>query len=97
MEKKRRFVPLSNALDQYLERSGLARFLLEERLRKQWSELMGAEAAKLAELVSLQDYRLRVRVANPVWRMELQHQRESIRIKANAVLGGELVREIILM
>jgi predicted nucleic acid-binding Zn ribbon protein len=87
-------VPIGGALQETLRAQGLGFLLHENRLRENWKKILGEKAAAIAELESLKDFVLGIKVAEPVWRNELHYQRDAIRQRANEVLGADIVREI---
>lgn len=87
---------IRSALQSVLEGTGLGHLLLEKRLRESWVDFLGARAASLCDLESLRDGLLRIRVRDAVWRQELHFQKDALRKKANALLGGEAVKDIAL-
>lgn len=88
---------ISQVLGAMLDRAGLGHLAYEEKLRKEWAALMGPKASGIAKLDSLKGWTLRIRVESATWRMELHYQRESIRKRANEILGAELVKAILLV
>ena len=97
MAKRGDWVGASQVLDGVLAQAGLAHLLYEDKLRKQWASLLGPRASAMASLESLKGWTLKVRVESAVWRMELHYQRESIRARANQILGAELIKDVILV
>ncbi len=97
MSGARNWVPISTAVRGVLERAGLGYIVYEAKLRENWAALMGERAVEMAELDSLRDFRLKVRVRHSAWRQELHFEREEIRRRANGILGFDLVREVILV
>ncbi len=89
-------VPVSGALRDTLSQAGLGHLADEGLLRGRWTEVLGPRAAQLAALETLKGYVLRIRVENASWRMELNFERDGIRRRANAVLGRDAVREVVL-
>jgi predicted nucleic acid-binding Zn ribbon protein len=87
-------VPIGGALQEALRAQGLGFLLHENRLRENWEGILGAQAAKIAQLESLKDFVLCIQVDGAVWRNELHYQREAIRQKANGILGADIVREV---
>jgi predicted nucleic acid-binding Zn ribbon protein len=94
MAKAKQPEAIQGLLQQTLKASGLGHLLHESRLRERWKELMGERAAKIAEMESLKDGQLHIRVSDSVWRQELMFQREALRRKANDILGSSVVKEI---
>lgn len=94
--RKGPMVGLNQALSGVLSDAGLGHLLHEEKLRRNWEGLLGSRAAAIASLEGLKGWVLRVRVENSTWRNELSYQRETIRKKANEILGADLVRDVIL-
>lgn len=96
MAKKSHPVGIKQALQGMLDASGMAHLLAEQTLRKGWAAVLGAKAAPLCELITLRDGVLKVRVQDAVWRQELHFQRVAIIQKANALLGGPVVKDLVL-
>jgi predicted nucleic acid-binding Zn ribbon protein len=96
MARKSHPVGIRQALQGLLDASGMAHLLAEQTLRKGWAVLLGAKAAPLCELITLRDGVLRVRVQDAAWRQELHFQRNVIISKANALLGGSVVKDLVL-
>ncbi len=97
MSGARNWISISTAVRGVLEKAGLGYIVYEARLREHWAELMGARAVEMAELDSFRDFKLKVRVKHSAWRQELHFEREEIRLRANQILGLDLVREVILV
>jgi predicted nucleic acid-binding Zn ribbon protein len=87
-------VSIQGALQETLQAQGLGHLLQEARLREKWTELMGKRAAGIAEMESLKDGLLSVRVADAAWRNELHYQRDALRLKANQILGMNTVKDV---
>lgn len=87
-------VPIGGALQESLRAQGLGFLMHEQKLREQWTRVVGEKAARVAALESLKDFTLSVKVADATWRNELHYQLEAIRTRANEVLGVDVVREI---
>jgi predicted nucleic acid-binding Zn ribbon protein len=87
-------VPIKGALQETLQAQGLGHLLQEARLREKWTDLMGARAAGIAEMDSLRDGLLSVRVADAAWRTELHYQRDALLQKANQILGTNSVKDV---
>lgn len=88
---------ISQVLGNVLDQAGLAHLAYEEKLRRRWTELLGPRAAAIASLESLKGWTLRVRVESATWRQELHFQKETLRKRANEILGAELVKDIQLL
>ena len=97
MGSSRHMQGLSQALSGVLEKAGLAHLIHEDTLRKNWEAVLGPRASSMASLESLKDWTLRVRVESATWRQELHFQREAIKKRANALLGAELVKDVVLV
>jgi hypothetical protein len=87
MARKSHPIGIRQALQGLLDSEGLAHMLGEQTLRK---------AAPLCELISLKDGILHMRVRDSVWRQELHFQRAALIAKANALLGGAVVKDVFL-
>ena len=93
----KRMVGLSQVLDGVLDRAGLGHLIYEDRLRRNWASILGPKASGIASLESLRGWTLKVRVESSTWRQELHYQRDAIRERANALLGAELVKDVVLV
>lgn len=80
-----------------MDRAGMGHLMYEEKLRENWAALMGPKASAIAKLESLKGWTLKVKVESATWRNELHYQRETLRKRANEILGAELVKEIQLV
>ena len=87
-------VPIGGALQEALRAQGLGFLLHENRLRENWEKILGTKAATIAKLESLKDFVLSIKVDEAAWRNELHYQRDTIRQKANEILGADIVREV---
>lgn len=95
--RKGPMVGLNQALTGVLAEAGLGHLLHEEKLRKNWNSLLGPRASAIASMEGLKGWVLKVRVESATWRNELSFQRESIRKRANEILGAELVKDVVLI
>ena len=95
--KTRQMTEISQVLGGMLDRAGLGHLVYEEKLRSEWSRLMGPKASGMARLEGLKGWILKVRVESATWRQELHYQRDTIRNRANAILGAELVKDVMLV
>ena len=87
-------VSIMGALQETLQAQGLGHLLHESRLREQWEKVMGERAAKIAELDSLKDGLLSIRIPDATWRNELHYQRETLRQRANQILGMNWIKDV---
>lgn len=94
--RKGPLVGLNQALSGVLAEAGLGHLLHEEKLRRNWTALMGPRASAIATMEGLKGWVLRIKVESATWRNELSFQRDSIRKRANEILGAELVKDVVL-
>ena len=87
-------VPIGGALQDALRAQGLGFLLYEQKLRAGWERVVGGPAAKVAALESLKEFVLTVKVDGAAWRQELHYQRETIRARANELLGVDVVKDV---
>ncbi len=97
MNKNRAPSQISTVLSGVLEQLGLSRILEEKKVREHWPGIVGSRIAEIAEVDSLKEGRLYLRVVNPVWRMELNFQKDEIAIRVNKLLEGESVKEVVFI
>ena len=76
------------------QRRGWERRLAASAVLDRWEEVAGAEVAAHATPVRIAGGVLVVRVEDPGWATQLQYLRASLRDRANALLGEEVVRGV---
>jgi predicted nucleic acid-binding Zn ribbon protein len=84
-------VPLSDALAKVGKELGLAPGDAHGTLEARWSEVMGADVAEHARLVSVRDGTLSVAVDDPAWATQLRYLEPAIVTRATALLGPGVV------
>ena len=89
-----RLVGVSQVLAGVMAEAGLGHLVYEQKLRENWAALLGPKASSIAVLESCKNGILMVKVESSTWRQELSYQRESIRKRANEILGVNLVKEV---
>lgn len=82
-------------LERLTARMGIAARLEREKAVVVWEEAVGKNIARRAKAVSLRGDILFVRVQNSVWLQELSLLKEGIIEKINALVGKEVVRDIV--
>ena len=86
-------VPLSDALAKVGAELGLAPGDAHRTLDDRWGEVMGADVAAHARLVSVREGTLTVAVGDPVWATQLRYLEAAVVTRATALLGpGVVVR-----
>lgn len=86
-------VPIPEALEAYLRRSGLRRRLDQASAVEDWDEIVGPQLARVTQADGVSaDGVLWVRVANPAWMQELQLQSPMLLQKLGA--RGKKIRKI---
>jgi hypothetical protein len=58
---------------------------------------MGPRASGIATLEGLKGWVLRVRVESATWRNELSYQRDTLKARANEILGADMVKDVMLL
>ena len=82
-------------LERLTARMGIAARLEREKAVVMWEEAVGKSIARRAKAVSLRNDILFVRVQNSVWLQELSLLKESLIEKINALVGKDIVRDIV--
>jgi predicted nucleic acid-binding Zn ribbon protein len=86
-------VPLSEALARVGAEFGIAPGGAHLTLDARWDEVMGADVAAHAHLVSVRDGILTVRVDDPIWATQLRYLEPVVVERASALVGpGVVVR-----
>ena len=87
-------MPLSDALARVGAEFGLAPGDAHGTLDARWTEVMGADVAAHARLVSVRDGVLTVAVDDPIWASQLRYLETAVVDRATALVGPGLVREL---
>ena len=87
-------VPLSDALAKIGAEFGLAPNGAHATLDTRWDEVMGADVAAHAQLVSVRDGTLTVSVDDPIWATQLRYLEPAIVTRARALLGPGVVERL---
>jgi predicted nucleic acid-binding Zn ribbon protein len=87
-------VPLSDALAKVGAELGLAPGDAYATLDARWSEVMGADVAAHARLVSVREGTLTVGVDDPIWASQLRYLEPAIVTRATALLGPSVVTRV---
>jgi predicted nucleic acid-binding Zn ribbon protein len=84
-------VPLAEALQAYLKRSGLVRRIGQAGVLEAWPELVGPQIARVTSPQSVsQDGLLRVKVQTAAWAAELSMMTPQILARVNAGRAGRI-------
>ena len=89
-----RMEPLSQALGQYLERSGLHVALERHGLLDEWSGAVGPRIASVTRAAEVRGATLVVEVASSAWLSELTMMRKTILERLNGIRDGVTVEQI---
>jgi len=87
-------IPLGDALAAVGAELGLPAGDAHGRLEARWIEVMGADVAGHARLVSVRDGVLTVAVDDPIWATQLRYLEAAVVERSGAVLGPGAVREL---
>jgi predicted nucleic acid-binding Zn ribbon protein len=87
-------VPLADALAKIGAEFGLAPGGAQATLDTRWDEVMGADVAAHARLLSLREGTLTVVVDDPIWATQLRYLAPAIVTRATALLGPGVVEQL---
>jgi predicted nucleic acid-binding Zn ribbon protein len=87
-------MPLADALAKIGAELGLGPGDAYGALRSRWDEVMGADVAAHAQLVSVRDGVLTVGVTDPIWATQLRYLEPAIVARAGAIVGPDVVRRV---
>jgi len=87
-------VPVAEALTQLGAELGMGDPLQLAAIQRGWTELVGPAVASHARVRSLRDGVLDIAVDAPPWATELRYQAATVRTRAGALLGPDVVREV---
>jgi predicted nucleic acid-binding Zn ribbon protein len=88
---------LAAILEQYFRKVGITIPIKRYSVFGIWVEAVGPRIASVTEPTRISGDRLFVKVKNDVWRNELLFHKEELLQKLNRQLGGEMIRDIILI
>jgi predicted nucleic acid-binding Zn ribbon protein len=87
-------MPLSDALARVGAEYGLAAGDAHGALDARWADVMGADVAAHARLVSVRDGVLTVAVDDPIWASQLRYLETAVLERATALVGPDVVRSL---
>jgi len=71
--------------------------LIEVQLQQRWPELMGPAVARYTDEIKLSKGVLRLRFSSAPMRDQFRYSTEQLRAKINEELGGEVVRQVVVV
>jgi len=95
-ENKNVATSITSVLNDLLKRYRLSDSFTAAKIPDHWSEIVGENVSRLCTIRGTQHGVLTISVSNSVWRSELMLRREELRIKLNARIGSEVIREIVI-
>jgi predicted nucleic acid-binding Zn ribbon protein len=87
---------LKEVLKEYMDNMHIRTKLKESRLKDQWEQLLGKNAASLTKKLEIRNKVLYVTLDSSVLRNELLMMREKLIFRINELAGEEIVNKIIL-
>jgi hypothetical protein len=87
-------VQLADALAAVGKEFGIPPGNVHARLDDHWTDVVGADVAAHARLVSVRDGVLTVAVDDPIWATQLRYLETAVMERAAAVVGGGVVTTI---
>lgn len=87
---------LSEALQQFLEKSRLKGNVQALRIQDVWEEIMGKAIARYTESIQIVNHTLIITTSVAPLKNELLFQREKIIQRVNEALGEPVVREVVI-
>lgn len=88
--------PLASALDNLAQRFGLSGRLLEHRLQRQWTAIVGQHVATHTQPEAIRFKKLYVIVDSSVWVQQLAFLKPSLIESVNSAAGHPIVADIVL-
>ena len=89
--------PLDYYIDRLFKQLDKAEFATEMEVQRTYRQLAGDLIYKLTPTVSFRNGTLRLRFAAAALRHEMMLRRESLRLKLNNELHGEVVKKIVIV
>jgi predicted nucleic acid-binding Zn ribbon protein len=87
---------LGEVIQDFLKESGWQKKLDEVHLITQWDKLLGSNLAKYTEEVFIQNDVLHIRLNSSTLRQELSYKKTDLIKELNAMVGKEVITDIIL-
>lgn len=87
---------LSEALQQFLEKSRLKGNVQALRIQDVWEEIMGKAIARYTESIQIVNHTLIITTSVAPLKNELLFQREKIIQRVNEALGEPVVRDVVI-
>jgi predicted nucleic acid-binding Zn ribbon protein len=87
---------IGELLKQYVDSMNIRGKLNESRLKEQWEEMLGKNAASLTKKLVIKNKVLYVYLDSSVLRNELLMMRETLIYRINEMAGEEIVEKIVL-
>ena len=94
MKKKSNELSLGDAIDLYLQSTGIKEKALVQRIIADWESIMGKPIADHTEKLWFNQGTFWIKVNHPVWKNELNMARTRIMDKLNQKLGASLIKEV---
>jgi hypothetical protein len=89
-------LPVGNFIEQYLAKNGKISLFLEQQAVALWSQTVGEFIANQTTKITSKQGVLYVTIPNAALRFEVLNSRSEIIAKINQVLGGEVIKGIII-
>ena len=85
---------IGRALKKLIKKRGLEKGLNQQKALEIWPDIVGQQVAKNTDPVSIEFGVLTVKSTSPVWRQELQLQKENIIQSINNKLNKNIIKDI---
>ena len=92
--ERHKSLPITSLLDVWLRNEGLETPLLQHRLIKGWSEVMGTTVAQYTGEIKIFGNVLRVQIKSPALRQNLLMMRTEIARKMNDFVKAQVIQEV---
>ena len=88
--------PVGDCIQQFFEKNGKISLFLEQKAVEMWSVVVGEFIARETQKITAKRGVLYVTIPNAALRFEVLNSRSRIIAKINELLGGEVIKGIIL-
>lgn len=89
--------PIGEALKGFLETQKWNTKYESNRLKVEWTKIVGEFVAKQTEKVEIRNKKIFIRVSQPTLRYELLMQKTSIIYRVNSHFGKRIIEEVVLL
>jgi predicted nucleic acid-binding Zn ribbon protein len=70
--------------------------LLQEQMKMKWTEMVGEQIANVSRILKFEKGRLTLKTNSSIWLYEISLRKQETIDKINAILGKQIVKDLII-